>query len=140
MNINIEHDIPAPSANIAVQDTLAKLKNGMGCAIIPNFKVQSFYNAAKKSGYKIVSRKYNDTHKRVWRVDRNKSDLVKIEKNVPVPVSYDYGTIFNSLEVGNSFVVPKSHYQGFQQASRKIGYKLKSRKVDNATTRIWRVL
>jgi hypothetical protein len=139
MNIKIEHDIPAPSAQFDAKGTLSKLKNGIGCAIVPNHKLPSLYQAAKLGGFKVVSRKYDETHKRVWRVTQKKSDLVKIEKNVPAPVSYDYASIFNSLDLGNSFVIPRTHYQGFQQASRKLGYKLKSRKVDELTTRVWRM-
>lgn len=69
---------------------------------------------------------------------------IKIEKNVPIPVTKRGGTgiiaLLKMLEVGDSFVYPGINYPnnvvGYAQRS---GIKVAVRKQDGGKYRIWRI-
>ena len=71
--------------------------------------------------------------------------MFKIEKNVPLknhqPANSKYP--FGSMEVGDSFLAPKSAAKGAQSASLKWGkyngVKFATRTQDDGSMRIWRV-
>ena len=139
-NFNIEHNVPAPSkVRFDLKGTLNQLKDGMGCAIVPNNKIPGLYLAARLQGFKLVTRRKDDQHKRVWKVSNRPLANIKIQKGVPVPVKYNYDELLNELQSGDSFVVENTKFPSIYNRAKKLGWKFSTQKVSPTEKRVWRI-
>ena len=69
-----------------------------------------------------------------------------IEKNVPLAKtkrtgrpSKGYKRLLQTMEIGDSVVIDKKAYQSIHNYAKELGVKVKTRKVDDTTRRVWMV-
>jgi hypothetical protein len=72
------------------------------------------------------------------------NELYQIEKGTPVPSRNSHSgklmMALKQMEVGDSMIVPlKVRTFVYTQANRQLGFKLKYRRIDDSTGRLWRI-
>lgn len=68
---------------------------------------------------------------------------VKIEKGIPIPNVNKNGRKkkypWDTMEIGDSFVMPRPSGVGIKQADVRYGRKFTARKIDATSARVWRI-
>lgn len=88
--------------------------------------------------------------RRRWRVEncfrnkqhtKNMNKPIKIEKGIPIAAHPIWGgqtKLLRSMQVGDSFVVPKTKRNGIASCAKSAGIKIVTRSISGAEIRIWR--
>ncbi len=69
-------------------------------------------------------------------------DKIKIEHGIPAPTGRNYGDVIEairSMKIGDSFLFPAIDRNTPYASARRLGIKIKMRRVDDDNVRIWRV-
>lgn len=65
--------------------------------------------------------------------------MYKIEKNIPIERTVSKYAFMQDMDIGDSFLCGSSFVASFRQYADRNDIKIKSRKVDRDSHRIWRV-
>lgn len=65
---------------------------------------------------------------------------IKIESGIPLPRRYEWAKIFQSMKIGDSFLVDSNaQAQSAAVSAARFGMKLCTRRQEDGKTRVWRI-